>query len=134
MRTMALDSHALVAFLGDEAGAERVAALFESAQEGGVRVIMSTINLGEVAYVTERREGLTRAQAVLSAIDQLPLEILPVDRSVALSAAHLKAAHGLPYVDAVVAAIAQAYGGAVLTGDRDFTAVEAGMPIEWLPT
>ncbi len=128
-----IDSHALIAFLKGEVGAERVASFLKAAGEGKVRALMSTVNLGEVAYVTERRLGLRPAQAVLAAIDQLPIEILPVDRSVALSAAHLKAVHKLPYVDALVAALAQLHEGAVLTGDRDFAAVEAVVGVEWLP-
>ena len=133
MRTLVIDSHALIAFLKGEVGAERVASFLKAACEGKVRAVMSTVSLGEVAYVTERRLGLHPAQAVLAAIDQLPIEILPVDRSVALSAAHLKAVHKLPYVDALVAALAQLHEGAVLTGDRDFAAVEAVVGVEWLP-
>ena len=132
MRTLVIDSHALIAFLKGEVGAERVAGFLKAAGEGKVRAVMSTVNLGEVAYVTERRLGLPRTQAALAAIDQLPVEILPVDRRAALAAAHLKAVHKLPYVDALVAALAQLHGGAVLTGDRDFAAVEAAVEVEWL--
>ena len=133
MQTFVIDSHALIAFLQGEVGAERVATLLAAAREGKVRALMSTVNLGEVAYITERRLGLHRAQAALAAIEQLPIEILAVDRSVALSAAHLKAIHKLPYVDALVAAVAQLHEGTVLTGDRDFAAVEVVVRVEWLP-
>lgn len=133
MQTFVIDSHALIAFLQGEVGAERVAAFLAAAREGKVRALMSTVSLGEVAYITERRLGLHRAQAALAAIEQLPIEILAVDRSVALSAAHLKAIHKLPYVDALVAAVAQLHEGTVLTGDRDFAAVEVVVRVEWLP-
>jgi ribonuclease VapC len=133
VETLIIDSHALIAFLQGEVGAERVASLLGGAREGKVRALMSTVNLGEVAYVTERLLGLRSAQAALAAIDQLPVEILDVDRSVALHAAHFKALYKLPYVDALVAAVARLYGGTVLTGDRDFTAVEAVVSVEWLP-
>jgi predicted nucleic acid-binding protein len=131
--TIVIDSHALLAFLRGEEGAERVAAHMEDARAGKVRAVMSTVNLGEVAYVTERRLGLRAAQAALAAIDQLPIEILPVDRAMALSAAHFKAVHGLPCIDALVATLAESEGGTVLTGDRDFAAIEAVVPVEWLP-
>lgn len=132
VQTIVIDSHAFIAFLGGEVGATHVAGVLAAARERKVRALMSTVNLGEVVYVTERRLGLRPAQAVLAAIDQLPIEILPADRAMALSAAHLKAVHRLPYVDAFVAALAQSQGGTVLTGDRDFAAVEHVIPIEWL--
>ncbi len=133
METLVIDSHALIAFLGGEVGAERVATLLQAAREGKVRALMSTVNLGEVAYVAERRLGLRSAQAALAAIDQLPIEIIDVDRSVALCAAHFKAVYKLPYLDALVAAVARLHAGTVLTGDKDFTALEAVVPVEWLP-
>jgi predicted nucleic acid-binding protein len=133
VQTIVIDSHALLAFLGGEGGAERVAVFLRSAREGKLRAVMSTVNLGEVAYVTERRLDLRSAQAALAAIDQLPIEILPVDQAVALIAAHLKAVHKLPYIDASVAALAHSEAGTVLTGDRDFTAIEHLIPVEWLP-
>lgn len=132
MDTVVLDSHAIMVLLQDETGASRVVDHLERAQDGRCRVVLLSVSLGEVAAAVERRSGMKAAQVALSAVDQLPVEILPTDRRVALRGGHLKAVHGLHYMDALVAALAQLEQGTVLTGDPDYRAVESVVPIEWL--
>ena len=68
------------------------------------------------------------------AVDQLPIEVVEVDRSLALSAARLKAGAGVGYDDCFVGALAQHLGGTIVTGDSDFRRIEDVLPIKWLPT
>ena len=75
-----LDSYAILAYLGGEAGEGRVKEILHDASLGKSHVSLSLINLGEVAYITERERGLAKAQEVLAMVEQLPIEILPVDR------------------------------------------------------
>jgi predicted nucleic acid-binding protein len=126
-----LDSFAMLAYLGGEPGMDRVQAVLVDSGLMKSRVVMSIINLGEVLYITERELGLPKAQAVLAAIEQLPLVILPTEKDAVLAAAHIKASHRLAYADAFAAA-AQATGGTILTGDPEFTTVQDLIPIEWL--
>ena len=52
-----LDASAVLAYLNDEPGrADNLAALFEEAERGDVRLVTSTITLAEVAYVRETDE------------------------------------------------------------------------------
>jgi predicted nucleic acid-binding protein len=127
-----LDSYALLAYLGGEAGGERVGEVLQRASGGTDRALLSLINLGEVVYITERERGLARAQEVLALIEQLPIEILPVDRQTVLEAAHIKALHPVAYADAFAIAAAQEHGGTLITGDPEFKAVEDLVPIEWI--
>ncbi len=127
-----LDSYAMLAYLGGEPGMDRVQAVLADSGLMKSRVVMSIINLGEVLYITERELGLPKAQAVLAAIEQLPVEILPAGKDAVLAAAHIKASHRLAYADAFAAAAAQATGGTILTGDPEFTSVQDLIPIEWL--
>jgi predicted nucleic acid-binding protein len=127
-----LDSYALLAFLGGEAGEERVKKVLHEVSRGSDRPVMSLINLGEVAYITERERGLAKAQEVLAIIEQLPLEILPVDRQTVLTAAHIKALYPLAYADAFTIAAAQSHEGVILTGDPEFESVEGIVRIEWI--
>ena len=83
-------------------------------------------------YRTERRYGLERAEEVLAKIDEYPLEIVGVDRDLALAAAHLKARHGMGYVDCMAAAFAHHLGATLVTGDTDFRKVEGIVSVEWL--
>ena len=131
--TMVLDTHAVMALLQDETGAGRVQDHLDRALNGECRAVLLSVSLGEVASAVERRSGLEGAKLALAVVDQFPVEVLPTDRQVALTAGHLKATRGLHYMDALVAALAQLEEGTVVTGDRDFGAVESVVSIEWLP-
>lgn len=127
-----LDSFALLAYLGGEAGRGRVEQVLEEAGQARCRVLLSLINLGEVLYIVEREACLAQAQAVLAAIEQLPIEILPASREAVLAAAHIKANYKVTYADAFAIAAAQALDGCVLTGDPEFQIVEGFVRVEWL--
>ena len=127
-----LDSFAILAYLGGEAGMKRVKHLLQTAEGGACQLVLPLINLGEVVYITEKKRGLPQAQAALAMLEQLPLEVLPASREAVLAAAHVKANHALSYADAFAMAAAQTLGGTVLTGDTEFHAVEALVPVEWL--
>jgi predicted nucleic acid-binding protein len=118
--------------LGGEVGEEHVKEILHDASLGEGRALMSLINMGEVVYITERERGLARAQEVLAMIEQLPVEILPVDRQTVLAAAHIKAQYPVAYADAFVIAAAQAHDGVVLTGDPEFDTVKDILRIEWI--
>lgn len=127
-----LDSYALLAYFAGEDGAEAVRSILEAASRDEYRVIMSMINLGEIAYITERERGLARAQEVLAVIDQLPVQIVQADRQSVLAAAHVKAEHPVAYADAFAIAAAQANDGVLVTGDPEFEAVEDRVRILWI--
>ena len=127
-----LDSYALLAYLGGEVGEERVKEILHEASLGEGRALMSLINLGEVAYITERERGLAKAQEVLAMIEQLPIEILRVDRQIVLAAAHIKAGYPVAYADAFAIVAAQAYEGTLITGDPEFESVREIVQIEWI--
>lgn len=127
-----VDSFALLALFQDEPSASRVQDLLERTNEGNCELFMSVVNLGEMLYILESRRGLEASQEALAAFDELPIEVVAVDRPLALAAARLKAASGVGYVDCFVAALAQQLGGAVVTGDPDFRRLQDIVAIEWL--
>jgi len=127
-----LDSFAVLAYLGGEAGMRRVQEILAQAQRAEYFVALPLVNLGEVLYIIERAAGLAKAQAALAALEQLPLEILPATREAVLAAAHIKAQYPVAYADAFAIAAALDLGGSVLTGDPEFKAVEALVHVEWL--
>ncbi len=128
-----LDSFALMALLQDEPGASYMQELLERAARGECELFMSVLNLGEVLYTVESRRGLEASQGVLAAVDQLPIEVVEIDRSLALLAAQLKAASGIGYADCFAGALAQHLGGSIVTGDPDFHEIEDVVPIQWFP-
>jgi predicted nucleic acid-binding protein len=130
-----LDSFALLAYLEGEAGMSRIQTLLKGAEEGEHTLYVSLINLGEVLYITERENGLVQAQQALAALDQLPLQFVPVSRATALAAAHIKAHYAVAYADAFAVATAQDDNGVLVTGDPEIqTVADAGIiTVEGLP-
>ena len=132
-RGFILDSFAVLALLNDEPGASRVEDLLHQARAGEVKLAMSLINLGEVAYIVERRQGEAAVHSILAFLDALPLEFYSVGRGRTLGAAHIKAVHLLAYADAFAAALALELGSTLLTGDPEFHSLEGKISIEWMP-
>ena len=133
VRSYVLDSFAVLAYLEGEASMATVTMRLRQAENEQCFIYLSIINLGEVLYITERERGINQARAVLAAVEQLPLELLPANRESVLAAAHVKASHPLSYADAFVVAVAQAKQAIILTGDPEFRTVEHLVSVEWLP-
>ena len=127
------DSFALLAYFGNEPGAETVEQLLRQAEGETVTIHLSLVNLGEVYYITQRERGPDVAMATLALIDQLPLHQQAIDRPRVLAAAALKANYAISYADAFAAALAQQLQGPMVTGDPEFQKVAALVEILWLP-
>lgn len=127
-----LDSFSLLALLGREPGSDEVAGLLRQAQEGDTRLLMTWVNVGEVAYIVERRWGMGRLHAALAIVEATALEIVPLERELALMAAHIKAEHAIAYADTFAAALAQRTGATLVTGDPEFELLHDVLDIHWL--
>jgi predicted nucleic acid-binding protein len=127
-----LDSYALLAYLENEAGSQRVQDLFELSKKGVVSLLLSIINLGEVLYITERERGLPTTQKVLALIEELPIVIIEASRDIVFSAAHTKARYAISYADAFAAALTIQQKATLITGDPEFKTLEQEFLIEWL--
>ena len=127
-----LNSFALLAYLQDEPAAPHIEQLLDEAGRENCRVFLSTINLGELLYIIERRGGIAKSQDALALIRQLPIELLPADEQLIFAAAHIKANHPISYADAFVVAVAIQEEAAILTGDPEFHSIETVAKVEWL--
>lgn len=110
-----------------------MALLLRQAQEGEVRLLMTWVNVGEVAYIVERRWGKERLHQVLAILEGTALEVVPVGRELALAEAHFKAEHPLAYADAFAAALAAKAEATLVTGDPEFRLLKDTIRIHWLP-
>jgi predicted nucleic acid-binding protein len=126
-----LDTFAILAYLQGETNGARVR---EMLQSGRRNLYMSLINVGEVLYITERKQGLQQAQDTLALLRQLPIEVLQADEQAVFAAAHIKANYPVSYADSFAIATAQRLVGTVITGDPEFDAVKDIVSIEWLTT
>jgi predicted nucleic acid-binding protein len=128
-----LDSIALLAYLENETGAERVKALLKLAAQSKAQLFVSHISIGELLYIVERERGLAQAQFALNFVEQWPITQIEATRERVFAAAHIKAAHRLSYADAFVVALAIEMDAIILTGDPEFRSVENIAKVEWLP-
>ena len=128
-----LDSYAVLALLNGESGADEVVEALRRIPARGGEVSLCTINWGEVLYITARRGGARKREVARLHMANLPLTLVQATQELVEQAARLKAQHPLSYADAFCAATALQRSASVLTGDREFEAVEGDITIHWLP-
>ncbi|MDD5677718.1 MAG: PIN domain-containing protein [Kiritimatiellae bacterium] len=127
-----LDSFALLSFLRDEPGAERVASLLEKAEERRHPLQMTEVNYAEVQYIIRRKDGDAAWRIVADELAILPIEFHPADRPLADQAADFKTRFKLSLADAFAAALAKTRKAELVTGDPEFKQVEGEIRIGWL--
>ena len=132
MSNVVLDSHAILRFAQDEAGAERVEALLSDAEKGNILAFVNEINLGEIYYITMRLRGADFARRFLDHFSTLAIERVPASWEIILSAAEVKAHYAISYVDCFAAATALKYRAAIVTGDPEFKKIEHQVEIDWI--
>lgn len=127
-----LDAFAVLALFQDEPGAAEVQQLLVRQSRGEVELYFSVINLGEALYNTERRLGPAKAAILLAALQQLPIEVVPVDQTLAVATARIKVRTRMGYADCFAVALAAGLGATIVTGDPGFEAATDIAPILWL--
>lgn len=132
MRRVVFDSHAILRFAQDEAGAEKVEQILRASEEGDVRAFMSEINFGELYYITIRRLGQEAASRFLEQLSTLSIERVPASWEIIASASELKARHALSYADCFVAAVALKHQASIVTGDPEFKKIQDMVEIDWI--
>jgi predicted nucleic acid-binding protein len=134
MATKVLDSHALMALFNDETGAEEVEKLLLKAEGGSPKLLMSVINWGEIYYSVMRGASPEMAEEKAKEMAGMQIELVPVDTDLHLvrQAATFKATKKMSYADCFAAALAKLRNAELVTGDREFKAVEGEIKIGWL--
>jgi uncharacterized protein len=132
MKTYVLDASALFAFLRDKPGAARVSGILEDARRGRARILISSVNYGEVYGLILRAYGQEAARAATDAVSPLPIEVLDTTPHRACNAADAKAKYQLYYVDAFAAALAIEHKATLVTSDSDFRKLGHSFPVVWL--
>lgn len=132
MSLKVLDSYALLAFFENEKSADKVAELIRQARDRDKPLLLTAVNWGEVYYIVLRASGIATVLKIEEIIDTLPIEIVPIDRSLAKIAAEFKATKKMSYADCFAAALAKQKKADLVTGDREFKEVENEIKICWL--
>ena len=127
-----LDSYAILAFLFQEKGHEKVLDLFEKAARADQVLFIAAPNWAEVRYMVERKVGAGRWSEVRHKLLGLPLEVVPVDQPLAELAGEIKAARKMSLADCFAAALAKQRKADIYTGDPEFRSVEKDIKVVWL--
>ncbi|MCX5867651.1 MAG: type II toxin-antitoxin system VapC family toxin [Proteobacteria bacterium] len=130
--TKVLDSWALLCYLEREPGFEKIIDLFTKAVDSSQPLFMCVVNWGEVYYQVARRWGEPRAREIERVIQTLPIKVIEADQDLTREAARFKAVHKMSYADCFAAALARLRKSELVTGDREFKAVEKEIKILWL--
>jgi len=128
-----LDSFAIIAFLKDEEGSNKVEELLRSAENGTIKLFMHAINLGEIFYTVFKQSGEIQALNVYSKIRQYPVEFLfDLSESFLLSAVSIKGTYPISYADTFAVATAIERSGILVTGDPELKRLEKDKKVEIL--
>lgn len=127
-----LDSYAVLAFLFQEKGYDKVLHLFEKAAQADQALLIAAPNWAEVRYMVERKVGAGRWSEVRHKLLGLPLEVVPVDQAFAELAGEIKATRRMSLADCFAAALAKQGKADLYTGDPEFRSVEKDLKVMWL--
>ncbi|GHU51730.1 hypothetical protein FACS1894200_12150 [Spirochaetia bacterium] len=124
-----LDPCALIAFINEERGKgyEPVDDLITRAATGEVTLSISAVNLVEVYYCFIRQDGQETADAIMQAIDALPITIIEtVSSAIRRDAARFKVLYAMSFADTFLCAAAKKLSA---TGCNNF--FRANLKIIW---
>jgi predicted nucleic acid-binding protein len=127
-----LDASALLAMFFGEPGMEKMRELFHKASDADKPMFISAANWAEVLYKLERKQGNVGLQTAQHFERTMPLDVAPLDRELAETAAHLKNEHNLGLADAFAAALAKSKKAELVTADTEFKVLEKEIKINWL--
>lgn len=134
MVTYVLDSSAVLRYLHNQAGAERVAEIINGNIAGDCEAVIPAAHWGEIAGITCKLYGRREMDAVLSRLASLGLQVVTVDGAAAMRAALIKLELGIPYTDSFAVELARRESNRTLvTADFDFKAASREVKIEFLP-
>ena len=132
MKSSVLDSYAILAFLFQESGHEKVLELFNKASEKDKTLLIAAPNWAEVRYMVERKVGPGQWTEVRHKLLGLPIEIIPADQAMAELAGEIKTSNKMSLADCFAAALAKQRKLEIYTGDPEFKAVEKEVKVVWI--
>ena len=132
-KVFVLDTSALLAFVQNEAGAERVEQILKSARERECAAYISFISLAELYYISWQEAGRSAALELIVHVKALPLSVVESAERLTLMAGSIKANHRLSLADAFIAATASQVGGILVHKDPELEQVKGSISTEKLP-
>ena len=132
LKTIVLDSWAMLAYLEDENPGKQVAEILANAHEHGASLLMTTVNAGEVWYILAREVSETEAERAVTDLKRLGIQFVDAHWNLTRLAAGFKAKHRMSYADCFAAALAKEHKADLVTGDKEFKQLDGQIKIAWL--
>lgn len=134
MTVFVLDASAVLRYIDNEAGGDRVKAILRACLQRQAKMCISALQWGEIAGELRKRLGAAGGRRVLESLLPLELDVVPASAERALHAAALRVDRKIPYADAFGLDLAMDSAEHVLlTVDYDFKDVADLARIEFLP-
>jgi predicted nucleic acid-binding protein len=134
MTTHVLDASAVLRYLDEEAGADRIQELLTAFSQGKTRIVLSAVQWGEIACVLVQRYDRARYEYIMSGLNGLGLTIEPATAERAVRAGLVKANTKIAYADAFcVEAASDSPQHTLVTADFGFRSAAHMVNIEFLP-
>ena len=131
-KALVLDSWSVIAYLEDEPSGQQVADLIAGAHEEGIPIYMTVVNAGEVWYIIAREISEEEANISIKELRELRIQFVDADWELTQEAARFKTKNKMSYADCYAAALAIVKKADLVTGDREFKAVEDQVKIQWV--
>lgn len=132
-RNIVLDTSAVIAFLCDEDGADRVEGYLLKARKGGLTVYLSFATLAEVFSSAIKKESRAKAEIYVAIIKSWPVKWVHSSEELCLSAGALKAGYKMSFADAFIASTALHSDAVLIHKDPEFESLKSILPMENLP-
>src|ERR1700679_1112396 len=100
MTIYVLDASAALRYIDDEAGADRVDAVFSDCDAGIASICISAVQWGEIAMKLRKRLGAGNEATILESFLPVGATIIAVDAERAAHAGSLRVDRGISYADA----------------------------------
>jgi len=132
VREYVLDANAVIRYLTNGPGIERVDALLVQARRNEAHLSISVVNRGEVLYNLARRAGIDLAQQTLRSLSKY-IESIDVTEESADAAAALKFSYKLSYANCFAAALAIRFKATLVTADPELAKLGKKLKVLALP-
>jgi len=128
-KSFVLDTSALMAFIEQEEGAERVRDILR-----GESIIIPWLSILEIVYISQRELGEEEDLTRYALLKKLDAEIIwEADEALLLNAARIKSTHSLSLADSVIAAIATQHNAILIHKDPEYEQLQNVVEMEKLP-
>lgn len=129
-----LDACALIAYLNDEPGADKVEHLLDLAREDRVQLYVASVNIYEVFYDCLKRDA-NMARQLIDGIYDLPITVVEsLNRPLMHAAGWFKITYRVSLADSIALGLAQESGARLVSTDHELDQIEreGKMRFYWL--